>query len=76
MPRVQLHVYTSDDLDDLEVRDDWEELIGVRSQNERLDAQQHSSELRDQRRNATGSSDAYQQRRNERRKSRRRGQRG
>jgi hypothetical protein len=73
MPRVHLNLYSSDDIEDLELRDDWEELIGVRSNDERLVAQQHSAEVRERRRLATGSSDARQQRRSERRKSMRRG---
>ena len=73
MPRVNLHVQDIDELEDLEDEADWEELIGVRSGNERQQAQQASSEMRDRRRAARGSVDSLIQRRSERRKSVRRG---
>jgi hypothetical protein len=72
MPRINLHVHDIDEIEELEEQADWEELIGVRSANERQQAQQASAEVRDRRRAARGSVDSLIQRRSERRKSMRR----
>lgn len=73
MPRVQLHLHDLEEIEEWESDEDWEELIGLRNGNERLLAQQQSSEVRDRKRIARGSTDALLQRRSERRKTVRRG---
>ena len=73
MPRVQINLQDLDDIEEWESDEDWEELIGLRQGNERLIAQQQSSEVRDRKRMARGSTDALLQRRSERRKTIRRG---
>ncbi len=73
MPRVQINLQDIDDIEEWEDDEGWEELIGLRQGNERLLAQQQSSEVRDRKRMARGSTDALIQRRSERRKTVRRG---
>jgi hypothetical protein len=73
MPRVHIQLQDIDVLDDWEAQDDWDELVGTRPADERREAQFGSMEMRNARRNATGSREARDQRRSERRKTVRRG---
>jgi hypothetical protein len=73
MPRIAIQLHGYEEAEELEDLEEWEEWIGIRDGDERLRAQQGSSEMRDRRRNARGSSEALQARRSERRKSIRRG---
>jgi hypothetical protein len=73
MPRVHIQVQDMSEVEELEDLAEWEQLIGLRSDDERQRAQQGSREMRDQRRIARGSTEALQARRSERRKSIRRG---
>ncbi len=73
MPRVHIQVQDIDVLDDWESEEDWDEVVGTCSADERREAQFSSMEVRNARRNATGSREARDQRRSERRKTVRRG---